>query len=250
MRAKFFVFCNRASTSANLLAQALDGVRIKRVGSKYRQKPGDVVINYGCTEIPNGIIPTYNKPNAVSVACSKMQTFDALEKVGIQFPSYTTNQVEAQEWAKKGRVLGRNLDRGSKGKGIVFYEKGSVIQNHPFYVKYLRKEREFRFHVVCGKVVHIAEKMSLREFDDAKRSKYIRSHGRGWCLAFNHLGDNPPPPGGEDMAQSACLALGLDFGACDMGWNSKIGWFVLEVNTAPGIEETTLEKYALSFAAN
>ena len=38
--------------------------------------------------------------------------------------------------------------------------------------------------------------------------------------------------------------LGLDFGAADIGWNSHDGEpSVYEVNTAPGLEGTTLDKY-------
>ncbi|MNY81884.1 hypothetical protein D3C86_2236870 [compost metagenome] len=43
----------------------------------------------------------------------------------------------------------------------------------------------------------------------------------------------------------AVNALGLDFGAADVIWNDhRKQAFVLEVNTAPGLTGTTLEKYA------
>jgi glutathione synthase/RimK-type ligase-like ATP-grasp enzyme len=54
------------------------------------------------------------------------------------------------------------------------------------------------------------------------------------------------PP--EELLSSACKAvnlLGLDFGAVDIGHrliDNK--FFVFEVNTAPGLEGTTLDKYA------
>ncbi len=73
--------------------------------------------------------------------------------------------------------------------------------------------------------------------------KYIRSHRRGWCFAFNHLADKPLPVGVDQLGLDACAALGLDFGAVDIGWNIKDGATIFEVNTAPGIEETTLEMY-------
>jgi hypothetical protein len=250
MRSKFFVYCNRASTSANRLAEALGGVRIKRVGSKYRQKKGDVVINYGCSDCGD-VVPTLQKPYSVHVASSKMATFDALHAAGLPIPMYTKSKKQAQEWASVGKILGRDLDRGSQGRGISVYKKGEKIGDHLFYVKFMNKDREFRFHVVNGKVVHTAEKLRVgKEKRGDNYDKYIRSHNRGWVLAFHHLADNPPPELGGDLACRACTALGLSFGAVDMGWHEDTGWFILEVNTAPGIEETTLDAYAKAIKEN
>jgi D-alanine-D-alanine ligase-like ATP-grasp enzyme len=42
----------------------------------------------------------------------------------------------------------------------------------------------------------------------------------------------------------------LDFGAVDIIYNAKRNeCYVLEVNTAPGLEGTTVEKYATKFAS-
>jgi len=48
----------------------------------------------------------------------------------------------------------------------------------------------------------------------------------------------------QDLALQACQALGLNSGAVDIIWNEKENkCYVLEVNTAPGIEGTTCKKY-------
>jgi glutathione synthase/RimK-type ligase-like ATP-grasp enzyme len=39
----------------------------------------------------------------------------------------------------------------------------------------------------------------------------------------------------------------LDFGGVDIGWNQRHGAAVFEVNTAPGIEETSLQAYVEAF---
>jgi hypothetical protein len=174
-----------------------------------------------------------------------MATYDTMVAAGLPCPMYTKNKELAASWLVKGKVLGRDLDRGSQGRGITVYRKGEILGDHRFYVKYLKKEREFRYHVVRGKVVHVAEKMRVGKANRGDNyNALIRSHHNGWVLAFNHLVGNPPPQGGERIASYACGALMLDFGAVDMGWNPNIGFFVLEVNTGPGIEETTLAKYA------
>ena len=44
------------------------------------------------------------------------------------------------------------------------------------------------------------------------------------------------------------MLSGLTFGAIDVIWNEhQQKAFVLEINTAPGIEGTTVEKYAAKF---
>jgi glutathione synthase/RimK-type ligase-like ATP-grasp enzyme len=48
------------------------------------------------------------------------------------------------------------------------------------------------------------------------------------------------------MAVHCVSALGLDFGAVDVIENKKGSW-ILEVNTAPGLEGQTLEVYRSAF---
>ena len=52
------------------------------------------------------------------------------------------------------------------------------------------------------------------------------------------------PTGLRDISRDAVTALGLEFGAVDIIYNDKSKkLFVLEVNTAPGIEGATVTKY-------
>ena len=58
-----------------------------------------------------------------------------------------------------------------------------------------------------------------------------------------------PDPVRDTIAVNAVKALGLDFGAVDIIYNEKENqYYVLEVNTAPGLEGTTLIKYAERFS--
>jgi D-alanine-D-alanine ligase-like ATP-grasp enzyme len=48
----------------------------------------------------------------------------------------------------------------------------------------------------------------------------------------------------KDIAIGSVNILGLNFGAVDVIYNEKENkYYVLEVNTAPGLSGTTLEKY-------
>ena len=75
-----------------------------------------------------------------------------------------------------------------------------------------------------------------------RTSSNIRNHTNGWIYARS---DVAIPDMLCPIAIQAVNLLGLDFGAVDIGHriiDNK--FFVFEVNTAPGLEGTTLDKYA------
>jgi D-alanine-D-alanine ligase-like ATP-grasp enzyme len=69
----------------------------------------------------------------------------------------------------------------------------------------------------------------------------VRNHGNG----FNYARVDVQPP--EDITRAAVEAvriLGLHFGAVDIGWNEREKRATIyEVNTAPGLEGSTLHDY-------
>jgi hypothetical protein len=242
--ARIYVYpYNQASKSARLLRDELNGWTILREHSRYRHRNGNVVINWGCS----GNVPvqvSYNQPEAVAIATHKLRTFTAFARYNVPHPEVTQSIAIAQEWASRGKVVGRTYETGRQGRGCVVYPKGSVVGQHLFYTKYFRKQREFRIHVFRGRVIFESEKLRRAGADV---DPYIRSHNRGWVLAFHHLENNPVPQEVRDVAMLACAAIGLDFGAADIGWNERQGAAVFEVNSAPGIEESTLDAYANAF---
>lgn len=57
-----------------------------------------------------------------------------------------------------------------------------------------------------------------------------------------------PPAQVTEQSLNAIGVIGLDFGAVDVIWNQqKQMAYVLEINTAPGLEGTTLENYIKAF---
>jgi D-alanine-D-alanine ligase-like ATP-grasp enzyme len=69
----------------------------------------------------------------------------------------------------------------------------------------------------------------------------VRNHAGGFI--YSHQNIEVP----HDVIEQALFAYyetGLDFGAVDVIWNEREGKaYVLEINTAPGLEGTTLTKY-------
>lgn len=246
-RKRFFLYPYGPSVACEGVRAGLDGLLIKREGSKYVNKANHTVINWGSYGVPPVLrgVRVLNPFAAVEIASSKLKTFEALNAANVECIEWTRDIAVARDWAARNRVVGRDLDRGSQGNGTVVYERGTVIPQHRFYTKYFRKNREFRIHVAKGQVIFRQEKLRKEGVENA--DKYIRSHDRGWCFAFHHFSERPVPASVDDAAQRAVVALGLDFGAVDIGWHRDNGVRVFEVNTAPGIEETSLAKYVETF---
>jgi D-alanine-D-alanine ligase-like ATP-grasp enzyme len=80
-----------------------------------------------------------------------------------------------------------------------------------------------------------------RRHDHDNPNWQVRNHANGFIYARS---DVNPPAAVLDAAKKALAATGLDFGAVDVIWNQHAGRaFVLEINTAPGLEGTTVEEY-------
>lgn len=220
----------------------MDGRILKLEGSQYRKKNGHVLINWGSTQPLPGC--DVNKPDNVAIAVSKRQTFKVLQAAGVPIPLWTENKEEAIKWKRK--VVGRDSDNGRGGQGITVYQRGEALKQHLFYSSYFKKRREFRIHVFKDKVIFEQEKLKKKGLENGA-DKYIRSHDRGWCFAFKHLDADPVPDVVREKARAAVVALGLDFGAVDIGWNADDGACVFEVNTAPGLEESSLLAYRREF---
>jgi hypothetical protein len=94
----------------------------------------------------------------------------------------------------------------------------------------------------------------LEEHGITEVNELIRSHHNGWIFArgnarLRHLDGVYKTPIAEE-ALIAIEAIGLDFGAVDVIYNNPTRQaFVLEVNSAPGMEagSTTLFNYVNAF---
>lgn len=235
---KFFVFpYKKGSQSAKLLAQKLGGKQIKITGSSFRENIfRKCVINWGSTGIPYG---AFNQASRVAMASDKLVCFNRLKLAGVSIPEFTTNKAEAT-W-KQG--VARTILNGHSGRGIVLFENGENVPDAPLYVQYIPKKEEYRVHVVREKIIHVQQKKLKQGHEPSQ----IRSHDNGYVFAIN---DIDPPQSVLQNAVKAVAALGLDFGAVDVIYNQKQDKaYVLEVNTAPGLTDTTAIKYAEAFKA-
>lgn len=244
MKKLFVAPYKMGSASAKALSDALGGKRIRPEGSRYRNRDNHVVINWGRSEPFTGSERALNKPEAVRAASNKLSAFEILSSSSVAdyLPPYTTDRSEAEEWIAEGKkVVCRTLLRANSGRGIVIAESVDQLVSAPLYVKYVPKRHEYRLHVFNGQVIDVQRKMRSRDVADEDVNWQVRNHSNGFI--FGREGVELPQSMGHVCCETV-EALGLDFGAVDLIYNERQDkYYVLEVNTAPGLTGTTLEVY-------
>lgn len=216
--------------------------------TRYRYRAGDVVLNWGRPErrVPMTFSYNLNPPTSVFNASNKVRTFQRLQEAGVNIPEWTTDREVARGWWNEGAtVLARHLTSGNSGRGIEIIEPESGgISRAPLYTKYVKKQSEFRVHVFNGLAIDVQEKRKVRDYPGDINTK-IRSHDNGWVFCRE---DVNLPEEGRQEAVKAVRALNLDFGAVDLIWNRRRNmYYVLEVNTAPGLEGESIPLYGNAF---
>lgn len=221
-----------------------------RPNPTFEPKPWHKVINWGNGRDVGlvGVERTINNYAAVGLASNKLSTFERLkDKDGIRIPTFTTDRGVAGGWIADGvRVVCRTRLNGHSGAGIVLASIAAELVDAPLYVQYVKKQKEFRVHVAFGEVIDVQEKRKRSDLPEGFEANYqVRNHHTGWVYCREEI---HTPDALLDMAKATVGALGLDFGAVDIIWNEKRNeCYVLEANTAPGLEGTTVVKYAEAF---
>jgi glutathione synthase/RimK-type ligase-like ATP-grasp enzyme len=228
----------QGSKSAKLLATILGGKVLKREGSSYNPKEGHVIINWGSSHVPSfGPATVLNKD--VTVAHNKLTSFVKLKEGGVNVPEFWTdrNSIPSDCYP----IVCRSILTGHSGDGITIAANQEALVSCPLYVKYIKKVSEYRVHVYNGNAFFIQRK--AKKSGVTNPNWQVRNLEGGF--AFVECDSSSVPPQVLEQSIMACQALGLDFGGVDVIWNANMSKaFVLEVNTACGLEERTANKYA------
>lgn len=238
------------SASAKALAEALGIKRIKHKNSVFKGHPNKVVINWGASKLPDEVVKcvVLNAPEAVSEASNKRSFFEAVSNHCSAVP-FTTEQAKALEWLEEGyTVVARTILNGHSGQGIVLVEPGQELVNAPLCTKYIPKKHEYRVHVFGNEVIDVQRKARKKDVPDGDVNWKIRNLAGGFIFARGEDVVGEVPADVKNQAVLSVAALGLDFGAVDVIFNEKEQKaYVVEVNTAPGLTGTTLDKYVEAF---
>lgn len=239
---RLFAYNNGSAGASNLCAE-LGIKKIKHEGSKFKGAGHKLVINWGAGKLSAEALKCKVLNKDVSVAANKLKTFEKL-KDKEYCPKFWTKKEDVV-WRKNTKIVARTILNGHSGKGIEIADMPNLLVDAPLYVEYVPKKEEYRVHVVKGESIHIQRKARKKDVPDEKVNWQVRNHANGFIFQQD---DFVAPDGVVAAAIDAVATLGLDFGAADVIWNDKDKKaYVLEVNTAPGIEGTTVQKYVEAF---
>ena len=185
----------------------------------------------------------------------KLQQYKWFQQQGLSALEFTTSDAEAADWCLNGStVFGRKLLNSSCGKGIVIWQPEDMSEHQnagpvdcPVYTKYKKKKREFRVHVFQGVVVSVTEKKRKAGWTDQRDTK-IRNLANGYVFCQEVTNE---PEGLRELALKAAAVVQSDFKGVDIGYNEKNNdLFVIEVNSAPGITGSNINKYVQGILSN
>lgn len=239
------------SRSAKALATALGGKVLRLEGSTFVSRNSDLIINWGNSSCSFPLALNAS----VSEASDKLKFFYRMKDCDYSeiIPTFWTNQEDIPDSAFP--IVCRTILSGHSGAGIVVANTRDDLVQSPLYVKYIKKEDEYRVHVGNRNgdyttsnehdFVTIAVQRKARRLDVEEPNWQIRNHANGFVFVRQNVN---PPPSVLEVARKALEATGLDFGAVDVIWNAhQERAYVLECNTAPGLEGTSIEDYKKFF---
>ena len=244
MRPVFYPY-KMKSSSAKVLAKEFGSERVKPDG-EFRNNFKRPIINWGNSETPawmkrwkDQII--LNHPDAVAKSVNKLSSLKTFAEAEVSCPEFTTSIETAIDWHRQfGEVVVRKVLTGKAGEGISIVQNGALnngVPEAPLYTKYFKKMHEYRVHVFDGKIIDFSQKKRTHPDADNK----VRNVGNGWIFAREGV---TLPECVKEHSIKAVEALGLTFGAVDVGYNvKKDECCVFEVNSAPGIAGTTIISY-------
>ena len=256
--AKMLIFAHPSGyeTGENL-AEALRGRLGDRVlagpGSSVlpRANNGDTIIRWGFSggsELERGKT-VVNKAVSISSNSNKLRALQLFGQNGMNVPKIWTNKRAITKFP----VLGRDIHHYG-GKDIVLINGSNTGRNNfdripdkNFYVEVIASTSEYRVHVFKGDVIRVTKKVfrgHTRDDVQVDETGIIRNDTYGW----GHQNVTNPPQNVVTEAKKALTVAGLDFGAADVIVSNTGTAYVLEINTAPRLNDTGLEIYVERFA--
>jgi glutathione synthase/RimK-type ligase-like ATP-grasp enzyme len=240
---KIYPYMN-GSKSAKALAEGLGIKVLLREGKPVKNH---LVINWGCSAIDREVGgKILNNPVNVAGAANKLLTFQMFAANDVPTVEWTTDRDQAILWMGEGHsVVVREKLTGHSGEGIVIVKDNDAVPNAPLYTKYTKKKDEYRIHVFGGEVIFQQRKARKKEVPDDQVNWQVRNLAGGFIFANDQI---DAPECVKEASKSAVQALGLDFGAVDVGFREG-ACVVYEVNTACGLQGKNLEAYVKAFQA-
>jgi hypothetical protein len=290
-----FVFRRASSASARVLAEAIDGVRMKTPANMLRRaRPTDKVIMWG--DYLDGVrgrtlnnVPLQGKfEDALRLKEAGVRTVDVARQRPVPVVQPTTVDPLIALWEDAQGAADAFVDTPPSRLQIAIDGMAELVRkitaaqqaqlvaapaapppimngtwlarrnNHvggndllsgittgDYYSKRENFVNEYRVHSFMGRSIRAGKKIPRVPHGETPFNgtphEWIRSFEAGWLISY--ADDVGIKQRHRDAAHAAVRALGLDFGAVDIGELQDGTLVVLEVNRAPGVEGGTIEAY-------
>jgi hypothetical protein len=265
------IYRTRPSNGARDLVESLGNCRRGRENSVRAPRFGDKVVCWGDSlnlqgiEVLNGV-PIINKyEDAVKLKAANVPTVEVSRtrpaNQGGGFaprPNYRPTAVQTTDGTLTEAQVRTALQLMNSylqapltplpsvewlGRKFNHVGGGDLLSTQSSYDYWSKKEdliEEYRVHSFLGKSIRAGKKVQGAEGVSTVHP-WIRSHDGGWHLAYDGFSSTKEM---RKLAKQAVEALGLNFGAVDIGKTREGKLIVLEVNRAPGLEGGTINAYS------
>lgn len=209
----------------------------------------DILIRWGTTRrvayVPE--IRTINMRQALQNNASKFEALEQFDRSGLRVPGFS------RDWSSlEFPIMGR-ADSRMQGRDVkVYHQERDIIElgESDYYIDLIPKVAEYRAHVVDNRIIKASQKVRNDEVWDEEEhgpipeyDPFVWNYETGWT--FRNVRMEHPC---INMAISAVSVLQLDFGAVDIIVGENGNGYILEVNTAPGLDDANLRRYGVALA--
>lgn len=215
------------------LSDSFSRVFRKRTNKRFKS---DVVLRWGSTEEFSNLTSKLelNSLQAVKNASDKLAMMKILVGANIPTAEILFDPFNSENLDSFRDENGGFFVRGSNGS--VRYD--DIVTSSDLYVSKSieNKRREYRVHVFNGEVIAIYEKIPQDE-----NVKLFKSHNCKFSLV--DMSRMRLRPEDLDVCINAVNSLGLLFGGVDLMRDKDQNVFVSEVNSAPALNGTNINRY-------
>lgn len=200
-----------------------------------RKAKCDLFLRWGSSQEFSSLRRTkeINTADAIRRTTNKLIMLETLKNSNITTPEFGFSSEQSEEFKDRSG----NFYIRSKA-GIVRYGNDFNPTSDAYYSKPIPyKRREYRVHVFNSKVIGIYEKIPL---DSENRPKLYKSNT---CKFSRCKMDGRVDQAAQQTCINAVNSLGLIFGGVDLARDKHGNFFVLEANSAPGLNSIMLERY-------
>lgn len=231
---RFILYHNRCFPSANLLRNFLNELSNEKFKLVRLPKNHKIDIRYGNTD--GEYATNLNSKEFISLCVNKFKTCKLLNENEIKCPVFysTTEELIFPCLIRTSLCL-------SGGKGINLIQTEEEFHRYwrqgYYWTPFLFLKKEYRVHVLGGKVVKIFEKILNEEQElPIKNNDSCSFVLKSFDDKFEKL---------KEICNKIYEITKGEFFAVDIGWNnSEKKYYVFELNSAPGLNSNTAELYA------